>query len=76
MKLLLKVIILVISSVIPALTDTNEFSFKSIDGGTLDLRNYEGKAVLLTNTASRCGFTKQYSDLEQFKLISDLLTKH
>jgi glutathione peroxidase len=65
MKLLLQVIILVISSVIPALTETNEFSFNSIDGGTLDLRNYEGKAVLLTNTASRCGFTNQYADLEQ-----------
>ena len=65
MKLLLKVIILFFSSFGPALTEINDFSFKSIDGGTLDFRNYEGKAVLLTNTASRCGFTKQYLDLEQ-----------
>ena len=53
------------SSVVPALTDISEFSFKSIDSGSIDLRNYEGKAVLLTNTASRCGFTNQYADLEQ-----------
>ncbi len=65
MKLLLQAIILFFSSVLPAFTDTSGFSFKSIDGGSIDLRNYEGKAVLLTNTASRCGFTNQYADLEQ-----------
>ena len=65
MKLILQAIILFFSSVLPALTDISEFSFKSIDGGSIDLRNYEGKAVLLTNTASRCGFTNQYADLEQ-----------
>ena len=57
------------SSVAPALTDLNEFAFMSIDGGTLDIREFGGKAVLLTNTASRCGFTKQYSDLEQLHQI-------
>ncbi len=65
MKLFLQVIILIFSSVVPTLSDINNFSFKSIDGGILDLRNYEGKAVLLTNTASRCGFTNQYAGLEQ-----------
>ena len=64
MNLLLKVIILLFSSFGPALTESNDFSFKSIDGGTFDLRDYEGKAVLVTNTASRCGFTNQYADLE------------
>ena len=65
MKLFLQVIILIFSSVVPTLSDINNFSFKSIDGGILELRNYEGKAVLLTNTASRCGFTNQYAGLEQ-----------
>ena len=65
MKLLLKVFVLFVSSVVPALADLNEFSFTSIDGGTLDFRSYEGKAVLVTNTASRCGFTNQYADLEK-----------
>jgi glutathione peroxidase len=65
MKLFLKVIILFFSSVVPALPDVNEFAFDSIDGGTLDIRQFEGKAVLITNTASRCGFTRQYSDLEK-----------
>ena len=65
MKLLLQAIILLFSSVFPALTDISQFSFKSIDGGSLELSNYEGKAVLVTNTASRCGFTNQYADLEE-----------
>ena len=65
MKLLLKVIILFFSSVAPALTDATQFSFKSIDGGSLDMGAYQGKAVLVTNTASRCGFTNQYSHLEK-----------
>ena len=65
MQLFLKVLILVFSSVLPALTDTVGFSFKSIDGGSLDLSNYRGKAILITNTASRCGFTNQYTDLQE-----------
>ena len=65
MKLLLQVIILFFSSVAPALTDATDFSFKSIDGGSLDISAFEGKAVLVTNTASRCGFTNQYSSLER-----------
>ena len=65
MHLFFKVLILSLSTVLPALTDTGEFSFKSIDGGLLDLGNYRGKAILITNTASRCGFTNQYADLEE-----------
>ena len=65
MKLFLRVIILFFSSVAPALTNAIDFSFKSIDGGSLDIKAYEGKAVLVTNTASRCGFTNQYSNLEK-----------
>ena len=65
MQLVLKVIILFLSSVIPVLSDVGQFSFKSIDGGVLDLQDFEGKAILVTNTASRCGFTNQYADLEE-----------
>ena len=40
------------------------FSFPSIDGGTLDLDAWKGRPVLVVNTASRCGFTKQYDGLQ------------
>lgn len=41
-----------------------DFSFPAIDGGTLSLSDYEGKVVLLVNTASQCGFTGQYQGLQ------------
>ena len=40
------------------------FRFTAIEGGDLDLSAYRGKAVLLVNTASRCGFTPQYEGLQ------------
>lgn len=38
--------------------------FPSIDGGTLDLRDWEGRPVLVVNTASMCAFTPQYDALQ------------
>ena len=41
-----------------------DFSFQSIEGEELPLSEFKGKAVLVVNTASYCGFTKQYNDLQ------------
>lgn len=41
-----------------------DFSFRKIDGGDLALSQWRGKPVLIVNTASECGFTPQYADLE------------
>ena len=40
------------------------FGFTSIEGAPLPLETFKGKAVLVVNTASRCGFTHQYADLQ------------
>ena len=42
----------------------HDFTFTSIDGGDLPLAEYKGKVVLLVNTASMCGFTRQYEALQ------------
>jgi glutathione peroxidase len=41
-----------------------DFAFTSIDGDALPLAQYRGRPVLVVNTASFCGFTPQYADLE------------
>ncbi len=41
-----------------------QFSFTSIDGGTLALEGYRGHPVLVVNTASLCAFTPQYMGLQ------------
>ena len=49
-----------------------ELNIKSINGESLDLNKFKGKAVLLVNVASKCGFTKQYTELQKlYNLYKD-----
>ena len=42
----------------------HEFSFTSIDGDDINLQNYKNNVLVIVNVASRCGFTNQYTDLQ------------
>ncbi len=46
------------------MTSVYDFSATSIDGKTRKLADYQGKVLLIVNTASKCGFTPQYKGLE------------
>ncbi len=41
-----------------------DYAFRKIAGGALPLAAWRGKPVLVVNTASECGFTPQYADME------------
>ncbi|WP_347090934.1 glutathione peroxidase [Sphingomonas parapaucimobilis] len=41
-----------------------DFTVKAADGKALDMATFEGRALLIVNTASKCGFTPQYEGLE------------
>ena len=41
-----------------------DFKIESITGEVIDFNNYKNKVILLVNTASYCGFTKQFADLQ------------
>ena len=53
----------------PAKTDIPksiyDFKVTSLDGKIIDLSAYKGKKILIVNTASKCGNTPQYADLEK-----------
>jgi glutathione peroxidase len=52
-----------------ASTGARAFTFTALDGSDIDLTAFRGRPVLVVNTASLCGFTPQYSDMQ--KLYDD-----
>jgi glutathione peroxidase len=52
-----------------------DFTVKSIDGKDVKLSQYKGKKLLIVNTASECGYTPQYKELEElYKKHGDKVT--
>jgi glutathione peroxidase len=48
-----------------AMTSLYDFNAKTIDGRDVSMKDFEGKVLLIVNTASKCGFTPQYKGLEE-----------
>ena len=60
----------------PVIKETSIYQFKvpGLLGGTIDFSKFKGKKILVVNTASKCGNTPQYDDLEAlYKKYKDKL---
>ena len=51
------------------MSNVYDYSVPTVDGGTKSLRDFQGKVILIVNTATGCGFTPQYAPIE--KLYKD-----
>ena len=59
--------ITLLAMLITALLASSIYDYKvdGLSGGTIDFSQYKGKKILIVNTASECGYTPQYAELEQ-----------
>lgn len=61
-------ILFILLNIVPKMQAQNksffDFTVESIDGKQVDLSTFKGKKILVVNTASKCGLTPQYEDLE------------
>lgn len=63
MKLLSMIVMLGLS--VFSASSVYDFKINSLDGKLIDFSKYKGKTLLIVNTASQCGYTPQYADLQK-----------
>jgi glutathione peroxidase len=62
---MLKVLSIALASYFIMATSIYEFKVPGLEGGSIDFSQYKGKKIMIVNTASKCGNTPQYAELEE-----------
>lgn len=64
-------LLIILFTMLANMQPTNIYNFKveSIEGKTIDFSVFEGKKILIVNTASKCGYTPQYKELEELSRV-------
>src|SRR6186997_2226475 len=62
---MIKLLSIALASYFIMATSIYEFKVPGLEGGTIDFSSYKGKKIMIVNTASKCGNTPQYADLEK-----------
>lgn len=71
----MKSILLSLLLMIQSASSVFDFKMNSLEGKTIDLSQYKGKTLLIVNTASECGYTPQYADLQKLhETLGDKVT--
>ena len=65
MKTLFSIISILLAMSITAQNSIHDFEFETLDGETKSFADFKGKKILIVNTASECGFTPQYEELQK-----------
>lgn len=61
----MKILVIMLALLFTAPSSVYDFKLKNIDGKNFDLKKYKGKKLLIVNTASKCGYTPQYAELQK-----------
>lgn len=62
---MIRLILMTVTLFFAAGNSIHQFKVPSIEGKTIDFSKFKGKKILVVNTASKCGYTPQYAELEK-----------